>query len=328
MEVTPKFLVVDSGTTKVVTVQVVDDQGNALSDPLTVLSPTDSSTVKVAVNTTFRQDHPDPLITAYDITGKAPVAQQIILASGKLRDTIQVVVPPVAGYPATFSSATPAIQDTVTVTIGTGFQFLPTATLDFGGTPALIVSQSATQISFVPVPGSTSGPATLSGVAFSSLPAFPLPDLPSGDAITVPAAYTGTDAIATAPTLALPASGASATYLDGNAATASANCLAGPGGGDACLIYQIVLAAPTVFDVSATWEPSATDVGVYFSNAANASAGGGACDSNGRGATASPEACTITLPAGTFYMQVTSYGAFYPQNDPDPTSIAVTFTTH
>ncbi len=217
-----------------------------------------------------------------------------------------VTTPAVLDFPATFSTATPSsfpAQDTVTVTAGAGFKFLPTATVSFGGTAAIITSRApdSSAISFVPIAGSTSGAATVNGVVLSFLTGVPL-NIPTQSAITI--AASGATTLAGAPTITIPATGVTATYYDGGQFATAAQC---GNIGNHCRFYKIVLAGPRTFNVSLTWGNTA-DIGGYFIDAAgNDQFGDFACDAKGSGAAGQPEACTETLGAGTWYLALADF---------------------
>jgi hypothetical protein len=122
-----------------------------------------------------------------------------------LETATKITTPAVDNIPAVFSSATPAANETVTMT-ATGFKFLPGASIAFAGDTAATTAISADSLtlSFVPAPGDT-GVATVTGAVLSSLVQIPLV-LPTTTAITVgPAsALPGTDDPGTAPTLPVP----------------------------------------------------------------------------------------------------------------------------
>jgi len=219
-----------------------------------------------------------------------------------------VTTPPVLDFPATFSTATPSsfpTQDTVTITAGAGFKFLPTATVSIGGTAGFIISRApdSSSIKFIPISGSTSGPATVNGVVLSFLTAVSL-NIPTQSSITV--AASGATTLAGAPTINIPATGVTSFYVDGGLFATAAQC---GNIGNHCRFYKIVLGAPRTFNVSLTWGNTA-DIGGYFIDAAgNDQFGNFACDNFGSGAGGQPEACSQTLPAGTWYLALADFTA-------------------
>jgi hypothetical protein len=245
-----------------------------------------------------------------------------------VRSSAGVLAAPLNGA-ALLSTTTPNVNGLVTATMPAGYKALPEVAITFDNDVQTVLSVAADSNSFVfrAHKAGPSGTVSLNNVAYSTLTDVPLNGVEAqGAAATVGATVitlTGADAIATAPLIAIPGPGQTSGVIDNEVFSSGADCSAGTGGGAACLIYKFVLAEETSFTVTANWLPNITDVGVYFSDDTNTDPGAGACDSKGRGATATPEVCTIDLPAGTWYMQVTSYGPLYPQNDPNPTSIDI-----
>ncbi len=202
-------------------------------------------------------------------------------------DTVKT--PVVTNFPATLSTATPSVNDTVVLTAPANMRFRPTATIAQGAFAPLILSRSAdsTQIRFAPARAG-GGPLTVTGVVFTTLTSVSL-TLPTVASLTPPPARTGTDAIATAPTIALPAVGQSITVLDGGAFIGDNSVSGGVGN----KFYKITVPASTSVTVNMQWSNTA-DIDILF---------GLADGSNFRncfaGATgANPEQATCTLPTG------------------------------
>jgi hypothetical protein len=132
-----------------------------------------------------------------------------------LETTSKITTPAVDNIPAVFSNATPAANETVTVTAA-GFKFLPGAAIIFADDTAATTAISADSLtlSFIPAPGDT-GVGTVTGAALSNLLQIPL-TLPTTTAITVgPAsALPGTDDPGTAPTLPVPPVGLQSRLFD------------------------------------------------------------------------------------------------------------------
>jgi pre-peptidase len=116
---------------------------------------------------------------------------------------------------AVFTPLTPAVNQTVTLTPPAGFSFDPAATITIADAAPFLVSQSSSQIKFIPTPGQT-GPATLVGVILNSAPQFSL-TLPTADTLVTSTSVPslgGTGDSASAPLLTLPGPGASNTLFD------------------------------------------------------------------------------------------------------------------
>ena len=234
-----------------------------------------------------------------------------------------LTTPPVTSFPATYSSATPAVSDTVVLS-ATGFKFLPNATVTFGARAATIIAIAAdsSTISFVPfpTPSSTSNTAVVANIVLSFLPTVSL-TLPATGAFTVPAQLSGTGAFGTAPTLLVPGSGSSNLQVDAGAFVNDPTCTGDLGG--PCRIYKIVLAAPADVTMDLTWQGT-TDLGMYLYDSTFTLDGTLTCDGKGAGVTGQPESCTAVIPAGTWYFVMDSFAPFYSApNNVDPTDITI-----
>jgi hypothetical protein len=233
-----------------------------------------------------------------------------------LASAANMVSPVVTNFPSTVSNAAPAWNDTITVTItGGGFKFSPTSTVNWGATkPAYVVSRAAdsSAITVVPMPGSTGSP-TVTLVRNASYAPFAV-TLPgdAGSATTV-GTHSSTAAIATAPVV-----GNSGFYYDAGSFGASTDCADAP----PCQIYKLN-STGIAYTFTVTWS-NTTDLGLYFMDATGALiAAHGACDSKGNGATAQPETCTYTFPAGTMYLELDNFGPYYSPVDPPPTWVGI-----
>jgi hypothetical protein len=322
------FLPVDS--TASVVVEVVDAQGNALAS---TFSATVTGAITADRDLTWNAVYdnngnlvlPSQVTTArFNITplGSASNASVRVTASGKNIDIPVRVLP--TSIPAVYSSATPNPGDTVTITVGAPFKVLPSVIVTTGSDTATIVSVAAdsSAVSFVPVPRAGAADVGMSNVILDFLPSAKL-TLPADPGMTL-TAYAGTDAHATAPTIAIPAAGASSYILDVGDFAGSADCTGFEG--VPCRYYKFTLAAATTFHVSLSWN-NTTDLGVYFEDAAGGGVGTGACDAHGNGATGQPEACDQTLPAGDYFLSVVTFSPFYASpDDVDPTKIEMTIT--
>lgn len=238
-----------------------------------------------------------------------------------------LVTPAVTDFAATLSSATAntfPVQDTITLTADPGFKILPGAIVTTGTDTALVTSIAAdsSAISFVPVPGSGTGPVNIDGIALSFLTSVSL-SLPSQPTLAVGPG--GGDAFGTAPTLAIPGTGITATYYDaGPFVTGPAVCSNSLGG--PCRIYKFTVAASTSISFSASWS-NTTDLGIYFSTTGSNVVVTTGCDGHGNGAAGQPESCTGTFPAGTYYVIVDSFAPFYAApDDVDPYSFTLSIT--
>jgi hypothetical protein len=315
LSATPSAIFLTRGAVTNVTVEAVDEQGNRQGTRFTL--GTVSPTIRVVEDSSFNliydshgnlvfPEKPTRLRYAVSPLASAGDASFVVRAGGR-EITIPVRLVP-DSVAATYSSATPAPGDTVTLTTAAPFQFRANATVDAGGARAIVVSQSATAISFVPLPGGPAGPATVNGVALDYATTLAL-SLPTTAQFTVPAGLAGTGSLATAPLVTIPAAGSTSLFVDGGATSAIPEC-ENSALGSPCRAYRLNLAAARTFQLRATWEGTA-DIGIYFFNAAGSLLGGG-CDDKGSGAAGQPEACTKTLGPGTFYLTSVNFSAADP----------------
>ncbi len=253
------------------------------------------------------------------------------LATYSATSAVPLLTPAVSNIATTFSTSTPNINDLVTVTAPAGYKFLPNATVTFGTDDQAVtsVASDSNSLVFRAHKAGASGTVTIGNVALSFLTNVGFSTTVTSTA-TVGAtvtSLTGTDQLATAPLVAVPATGNTGGVIDAGAfATGPAVCSGTLGG--PCRIYKIVLTSTSSFSVSATWQGT-TDIGVYFTDSSGATlVGSFGCDAKGAGAGGQPETCTQTaFAAGTYYMIVDSFAPFYgPPNNVDPTDITIAFT--
>jgi hypothetical protein len=234
--------------------------------------------------------------------------------------------PALTQFPATLSNRTPQPGEVVTLTAGSGFQFNSNATVTTGGRPAGVVSVTATTIDFVPIPGTGKAKPVVSGVVLTSNPALPL-ILNAGVYLTPPGGYPGTDDFATAPNITMPATGQVAYIADAGPFFDDPGgvCLGNLGG--PCRIFQFTIGSTRSFSINATWQGT-TDLGIYFFDSGLNLLSIFGCDAKGAGAAGQPETCNLNnLPAGTYYIVVDTFSAFYaPPNNVDPLNYLIKIT--
>jgi hypothetical protein len=216
---------------------------------------------------------------------------------------------------ATIAPATPGTLENITITAPAGFVFGPLATdtVAIGGQLAIKKSAAVdgSSLTVLPIPGSA-GTAVIAGVSPTAAPQFIL-TLPTVQTVAAPALVplAGTDAIATAPTIAAPGN-----LVDGGSFAAT---VCGQNSGFPCQLYKFTLAGPA--SLHFTLEGSnAADLGLYFLNPDGTDAAQ-SCDALGRNAV--PESCTLAFVAGTYIMAVVNFGPAYAEKDPNPAFIKV-----
>jgi hypothetical protein len=343
----PTSVFLTQGLTTQITVRVLDEQGNELADPVTFTNPNPAN-VTVAEDPTFlvgtdttAPDAPIPSKTRTRllITGVAVDTGHITVSSGGVDRNIAYRVLPgdpsgVFSSAVSFSTPTPATNEVVTLS-ATGFKFLahpaPTCAcadtvlrVSFaGGGDAIIVGVSAdsSTVSFLPVPGS-GGDITVNGAALAFLPSVPFAVTVPAASFTAPPAFVGTNDPATAPVIALPASGQTDTIFDAGSFGAA---VCGGNTGFPCQLYKFTVAAGTTLHASLSW-PNAADMGLYIMDAAGSANIGQQCDAAGRGAGNQPEACDLVLTPGTYLAGVINFGPAYAEADPNPPWFMITLT--
>ena len=325
---TPSAIFLTRGAVTNVTVEAVDEQGNrqgtrftlgAVSPMIRVVEDSSFNLIYDSHGNLVFPEKPTRLRYAVSPLASAGDASFVVRAGGReITVPVRLVPDSVA---ATYSSATPAPGDTVTLTTAAPFQLRANATVDAGGSRAILVGRTPTTLQFVPLPGGAAGPATVNGVALDYASSLSL-SLPTTAALAVPAGLTGVDALATAPALTLPAAGATTMFVDAGAMQPVPECDAD--NGSPCRAYRLDLATARTFKVDATWQGT-TDLGLYFYNSAGIRLSGG-CDGKGNGAAGQPESCTKTLGPGTFYVTVVDFGLFYDPAETQPAWIRLDLT--
>lgn len=327
LRVTPGFLTINVNAAESVIVQLVDDQGNAL--PATFSAASNNAAVAtVGENVNFRPGlGANRLAGRFGISALTIDSTSVTFSSGSRTANVPVLVAPL-NIPLTLSPAAPNVNDEVTAS-AVGFLFLPNVKVLFGGFEQRIsaVAGDGSSVTFRAT-NAGNGPLTLQNIAVGYLPTVGI-SLNSAASETVGPGITqlaGADANATAPEIALPSGVTPFNLTDAGPFYSSADCLNGPTGVP-CRIYKLVLTEDRTFDINSTWDNGA-DLGFYFALPDNSFTGIG-CDAHGSGA-GNFEACPDEpLTAGTYYLHVATYTAFYPPpDDVDPSTFTVTLTGH
>jgi len=207
-----------------------------------------------------------------------------------------ITTPAVTTLPGTFSTLTPAGNEVVTLTL-TAATGAPGATMDVGGTAGTVLDRpTANTIRLLPAPGSVGLVTLTNGVVLDALPQFAL-TLTNADTMTVGATVAplaGTAAAATAPTIGTPANvGDAASTYDSPDFTGSADHF-----------YKVVIPADGDYDFTLDWTVG-SDLDMFVCPSP------GAIDDtcNFDAATGNqPEATTITLTAGTYWVVAEDFG--------------------
>jgi hypothetical protein len=322
----PSSLFLDQEATGRVVIEGVDEQGNRLAIQPVLVGAANGIQVEKDESFNLVFDQNGQLVqpsratrVRYNIeAGTLPVDASFEVKAGGKSITIPVRVLPTK-FVGTFSNATPAIGDTVTVSVTAPIKIRPDAKVSAGGADAVItdIAADGRSVSFIPYPGGDTGPLTIDGLSLDFSPGLKL-TVPSASDLTLPPAYEGTDTPATAPAIPLPAAGAAETILDAGAFAASPAC--NNNIGDTCRYYKLVFGATTTLTVSLTWDTTG-DVGGYFTDATGADLFGDfACDSHASGATGQPETCTETFAPGTYYLGL---AYFTDPNNPEPGHVRI-----
>jgi hypothetical protein len=335
LDASPSTILIRQGKTGTVQVTAVDGQGNPVASAMEIKS--------VGAGITVKRDSayaPQYNGTEISVPAEAPTFQFIVsadqLASTSFTVAVgdkEVTVPvnteadPAAVPIATVTSTGPNASDPTVLTLPAPFVFGPDVAVAFDAGGAIVtgVSDDGRTLTIFPPPGATSK-GTVTGIALEYLPQVSLTD--STDvALTIGTsvpAQPGTDNPATAPTVALPASGGTTAFYDG-AAFGSPVC-GEANDGVPCQLYKISLPADGSFDATIGWS-NTTDLGLYVLSADGTTDTDQHCDDLGNGADGGEESCTITLPAGDYLLAIVNFGPFYSPVDPAPDWISLAVTT-
>jgi hypothetical protein len=178
----PSQLFIELGATKKVDVSAVDGQGNQLTENFVVTSV--GSGITVTRDSSFRGVFQSDSLFAvpaedlqfrFTVVGTAYGATSFTVSAGGVDKVIPVQVAPQNQIGTTFSTLTPALGDTVTITAPAGATFTQTAKLQLtptsDSTDARIVERdpNGTFIRFIPPPN-LNGPLIISEVTSTAAP--------------------------------------------------------------------------------------------------------------------------------------------------------------
>lgn len=345
--VTPKSVNTSVSTTVTVVVQAIT-LGPALSkttgvagDTVVITAPAGSvfsstsavtfATGQVAIVGRSADSTTITLVAGPGITGAATVTKVGVAANPAvppvtLVTTNALTTPQITVAPTTLSTTTPAFGASFTVTLGGGLRFTSSSVVKLGGTVAPIFSRSADSSSVVvaPFPGITGGLVSYTGIVLSFLNTVPL-SVPGNQTATIGPITSdpNTLALATAPTITLPAPGFT-TVVTGSSLFGNGSQCPASASPDGCALYTFVADTTVVLDINLNWTTGA-DMGLYHLNStgggSTATGSTGSCDTGGEDAPG--ETCTYTLAAGTYFFAVDffgpiAYGFVGPDTTPPP----------
>lgn len=260
--------------------------------------------------------------TTAAIIGGVRISGAAALGTFSLNTDKALFTPVITQFPATLNTQFPVPGQTVTITAGAGFQFSANSAVLLGPTlkTAIIVSQNTSSITFVPVPDIGKGKPVVTRVVATATPNVSF-TLPAAIYLTSPKDMAGEPS--TAPFITIPTTGNTVVFKDYGVFFHSfcEDDLGGP-----CRWYRFTLPAAASFQVTATWQGT-TDLGIYFYDAGLNVISPFGCDSKGAGAAPAgqPETCTVTKPAGDYFLVVDTFSAFYASpNNVDPTDFTLT----
>ncbi len=215
---TPQRAFVIQGATEPVNVRVIDGRGDAIPATFTLTGPT-SGAFTVTRDTTLRQlyDRDGILVEATSLTS----VRYLVTANAFAKDSFRVDAAGLSRYivvssypttlPATFSTNTPAVGQSVVITAPAGTFFRPTSTATVPGGTVAILSRSAdsSAVTIRVSPGSN-GAVTFTNIGIRSDPTLSF-SAPTVGTVTL-AAVTTFPATASTTT---PAGGAATTITAG-----------------------------------------------------------------------------------------------------------------
>jgi hypothetical protein len=301
----PTTLFVSQGESKFVTVELVDGQGNQLAAQFTPQNV--GAGVTVVRDSTFLQTTVGtPIQTSerYIVTGVAPGSTSFDVVSGTTTKTIPVRVIPTS-FAATFSNATPGVNEPVTVTLPAGYKFVAGAGVSSNLGAGIVTSVAVDSGSLIAVlPLGSTGSLTLDSVQADFIPGVTLGGLPTDATITVAAtAAAGTGSTATAPSLPVPGIDSTTGFFDiGTFTAADVTADAGV----AAQYYKLVITEAGDYTITTNW-PATSTSDIDMIQCPSSGCAGSGVPPNGQfvgTGTSHPEQGTITLAPGTYFLAV------------------------
>ncbi|MEO7987145.1 MAG: hypothetical protein ABI766_11470, partial [Gemmatimonadales bacterium] len=175
----PSQLFIELGATKSVDVGAVDSAGSGLAFDYQLTSVGSGITVKR--DSSFRGEFlsdsvftvpPTDLQFRFTVVATGYGATSFTVSAGGKDLVIPVQVVPQNQLGATFSTTTPALGETVTLTAPSGTSFAQTSTVSFGTATAFVVSVAAdgSSLDFIPPPNLVDAQATITDVSSTATP--------------------------------------------------------------------------------------------------------------------------------------------------------------
>ena len=301
----PSVVFVNQGASVFVVAQLQDNQGNQLTTDFGTENV--GSQISVVRDTTFLATTNGTTLKTRErfvVSGVAPGASSFEVTAGGVTDTVPVSVVP-TDIAATFSNASPAVNEPVTFTLPAGYTFSADAGVETNLGTGFVQSVAADGSSLTAtIPPGSIGPVTLSGVAAGFLPGLPL-TLPSVDPVSASATgLPGTDAATTAPEIAVPAAGETLNLFD--AGTFTGADITGDGGLALAQYYKFTVADSATYSFVTSW-PGASDLDaiICFDTACSDGVLAGASANN-------PESAKVALDVGTYYFAVVLFAGSVP----------------
>jgi len=165
----PDVVFVTQGDSQPVIVRVLDEDGQVLQADFTQSDVGPGITVRL--DPTFQEvttGNPIQRGSRFFVSGVTLTHTSFKVNALGLTKTIEVTSVP-GTLDATITDSVPNLGDTVSITAATGTFFTDSSVLTFAGNPAVVVSQDATTITFIPFPN-INGPAVVSNVGVESNP--------------------------------------------------------------------------------------------------------------------------------------------------------------
>ena len=295
----PTTVFLEQGETKFVTVQLVDGNGDQLAADFQAVNV--GAGVTVVKDTTYLRTTNGsrvPTSERFIVAGGSPTSTSFEVVSGSDTLTVPVSVIPIS-FAATLSNPTPAANEPVTVTLPAGYKFVAGAGVSGDRGAGIVTSVAADSNSLVVVlPLGTSGPLTLDSVQAGFLPGLTLGGRPTDATITVDGTpVAGTGSTATAPSLPVPALGATTGFFDVGTFTAADLTL---DGGLGAQYYRLVITDAGDYTITTDWPSAGADIDVVQCPSTGCV---GASTFVGDGVS-HPEQGLLTLAPGTYFLAV------------------------